>query len=347
MAHKRQAPRTTVSEDKWHEGAMESARKKQKCKERETQHQQVTSAVTAKKKGGRMKQDPKRYFWQDDVQGEKVCKIERKMKKEKMKENKKVVERHAILQDEILYCNEKWSPISKDIKIIDRVWEDVMEEDMKLEKEEMELQQKMKENENVEQKGVNTLECMEKMGPKPVHLKKMTPTYSPTYTPLYDPNASWQASTGVKLAMDCPVTPGYDAPACGSAPRDQTPQNYLSPVYAELQRAFHQAMTPERILPDGDPAEWIDHWDVVVARKYYSYRDTHSRCAAKYSVGGRSPAAAKNSRYKDGDDSVVAEDAVKRSERIWNNRERKAIDFRIRCFLAMGKILDRILIESK
>ena len=77
------------------------------------------------------------------------------------------------------------------------------------------------------------------------------------------------------------------------------------------------------------------------------YLAAHSRCAAKYTVGGRSPAAAKNPWYKDGDDSVVAEDAVQRSLRIWKNRERKAIDFRIRCFLAMGKILDKISIESK
>lgn len=284
MAHKRQAPPPTVSEDKWHEGAMESARKKQKCKQWEGRHEteelKMTSAVTAKKKRGRMKQDPKKYFWQY----EKLSKAEKKEKKE---------------------------------------------------------------NENVEQRGVISLECTEDMGPKPLHLTAMTPTYTPTYTPLYDPNASWQASTGVKLARDCPVTPGYDAPACGSAPRDEIPQNYLSPVYAELQRAFQQAMTPERILPDGDPAEWIDHWDICVAKKRYSYRDTQSRCAAKYSVGGRSPAAAKNPWYKDGDDSVVAEDAVKRSERIWKNREKKAIDFRIRCFLAMGKILDKISIESK
>lgn len=259
---------------------MESARKKQKCKRHETQHEKVTSAVTAKKKRGRMKQDPNKYFWQY----EKLSKAEKKEKKE---------------------------------------------------------------NENVEQRGVISLECTEDMGPKPLHLTTMKSTYTTTYTPLYDPNASWQATTGFKLAMDCPVTPGWDGPACGSAPHDQSPQNYLSPVYAELQRAFKQAMTPERILPDGDPVEWIDHWDVVVGKKWYSYRDTHSRCAAKYSVGGRSPAAAKNPWYKDGDDSVVAEDAVKRSERIWNNRERKAIDFRIRCFLAMGKILDKILIESK
>ena len=284
MAHKRQAPPPTVSEDKWHEGAMESARKKQKCKQKQNRHETqeltMTSAVTAKKKRGRMKQDPKKYFWQYD-------KLSKAVKKEK------------------------------------------------------------KENENVEQKGVISLECTEDMGPKPLHFKTMTPTYTPTYTPLYDPNAAWQASTRVKLAMDCPVTPGYDAPACGSAPRDQTPQNYLSPVYAELQRAFRQAMTPERILPDGDPAEWIDHWDICVARKWYSYRDTHSRCAAKYTVGGRSPAAAKNPWYKDGDDSVVAADAVKKSERIWKNRERKAIDFRIRCFTAMGKVLDKVSIVSK
>ena len=339
MAHKRQAPPPTVSEDKWHEGAMESARKKQKCKQWEGRHEteelKMTSAVTAKKKRGRMKQDPKKYFWQYD----KVSKAEKK--------EKKVVEKDGISQEEILYCNERMSPILKDVKIIKGVWEDVREEIIKLGKEELQLQKKMKENENVEQKGVNTLECMEEMGPKPVHLKKMTPTYTPTYTPLYDPNASWQASTGVKLARDCPVTPGYDAPGCGSAPHNQSPQNYLSPVYAELQRAFQQAMTPERILPDGDPAEWIDHWDVVVARKWYSYRDTHSRCAAKYTVGGRSPAAAKNPCYKDGDDSVVAEDAVQKSERIWKNREIKAIDFRIRCFLAMGKMLDKISIESK
>ena len=284
MAHKRQAPPPTVSEDKWHEGAMESARKKQKCKQWEGKHEtkelKMTSAVTAKKKRGRMKQDPKKYFWQYD----KLSKAEKKEKKE---------------------------------------------------------------NENVEQRSVISLECTEDMGLKPLHPTTMKPTYTPTNKPLYDPNASWKATTGVKLAMDCPITPGNDDAACGSAPRDETPQNYLSPVYAELQRAFKQAMPPERILPDGDPAEWIDHWDVVVARKWYSYRDTHSRCAAKYTVGGRSPAAAKNPWYKDGDDSVVAEDAVKRSEGIWKNREKKAVDFRIRCFLAMGKILDRILIESK